>query len=90
MPSTDPLRRDVQLDLFPSNIVDSIQVQKSFSASELASTTGGSISVITKGMPEEREVEIYRFRLELMLNLRAILCKVIEIASVRSGDMMLA
>ena len=54
MPSTDPLRRDVQLDLFPSNIVDSIQVQKSFSASELASTTGGSISVITKGMPEER------------------------------------
>ena len=54
MPSTDPMRRDIQLDLFPSNIVESISVQKSFSADQLASTTGGSISVITKGMPDER------------------------------------
>ena len=54
MPSTDPLRRDVQLDLFPANIVDTIEVQKSFSADQLASTTGGSIAVITKEMPDER------------------------------------
>ena len=54
MPSTDPLRRDIQLDLFPSNIVESIAVQKSFSADQLASTTGGSIAVKTKGLPDER------------------------------------
>ena len=54
MPSTDPLRRDVQLDLFPSNIVDSIEVQKSFSADQLATTTGGSIAVNTKGIPDEQ------------------------------------
>lgn len=54
MPSTDPLRRDVQLDLFPANIVKTIEVQKSFTADQLASTTGGSISVITNGMPDER------------------------------------
>lgn len=54
MPSTDPLRRDIQLDLFPSNIVETIEVQKSFTADQLASTTGGSISVITKSMPDER------------------------------------
>ncbi len=54
MPSTDPLRRDVQLDLFPSNIVASIEVQKSFSADQPASTTGGSIAVNTKGLPDER------------------------------------
>ncbi|MGB1158819.1 MAG: TonB-dependent receptor domain-containing protein [Porticoccaceae bacterium] len=54
MPSTDPLRRDVQLDLFPANIVDSIEVQKSFSADQLATTTGGSIRVNTKGLPDGR------------------------------------
>ena len=54
MPSTDPMRRDIQLDLFPSNIVESIEVQKSFSVDQLASTTGGSIRVTTKGLPDER------------------------------------
>ena len=54
MPSTDPMRRDIQLDLFPANIVESIAVQKSFSADQLATTTGGSISVKTKGLPQER------------------------------------
>ena len=54
MPSTDPLRRDVQLDLFPADIVESIEVQKSFSADQLASTTGGSIRVNTKGLPDGR------------------------------------
>ena len=54
MPSTDPMRRDIQLDLFPSNIVDNIEVQKSFSVDQLASTTGGSIRVTTKGLPDER------------------------------------
>jgi len=54
MPSTDPVRRDVQLDLFPSNIVDKIEVQKSFSPNQPATTTGGSLSVVTKGMPDEK------------------------------------
>lgn len=54
MPSTDPMRRDIQLDIFPSNIVESIAVQKSFSADQLATTTGGSITVKTKGIPDER------------------------------------
>ena len=49
MPSTDPMRRDIQLDLFPSNIVDKIEVQKSFSPDQPATTTGGSLSVQTKG-----------------------------------------
>ena len=54
MPSTDPMRRDIQLDLFPSNIVESIEVQKTFSADQLATTTGGSIAVNTKGIPDEQ------------------------------------
>ena len=54
MPSTDPMRRDIQLDLFPSNIVDKIEVQKSFSPDQPATTTGGSLSVQTKGIPDEK------------------------------------
>ena len=58
MPSTDPMRRDIQLDLFPTGIVETIEVQKSFSADQLATTTGGSISINTKGLPDERVAKI--------------------------------
>lgn len=54
MPSTDPQRRDVQLDLFPTNILGGIEIQKSYSPDQLATTTGGSIKILTKGIPDER------------------------------------
>ncbi len=53
MPSTDPQRRDVQLDLFPTSIVEGIEIQKSYTPEKLATTTGGSIEIITKGIPDE-------------------------------------
>lgn len=53
MPSTDPLRRDVQLDLFPSNILGGIEIQKTFSADLLGSTTGGAVKIKTRGLPDE-------------------------------------
>ncbi len=53
MPSTDPIRRDVQLDLFPSNILGGIEIQKSFSADALGTTTGGAVKMFTKGLPDE-------------------------------------
>ena len=54
MPSTDPQRRDVQLDLFPTNILGGIEIQKSYTPDQLATTTGGSIKINTKGLPEEK------------------------------------
>lgn len=54
MPSTDPLRRDVQLDLFPTDILGGIEIQKSYTPDQLATTTGGSIKILTKGLPDER------------------------------------
>jgi TonB-dependent receptor len=54
MPSTDPLRRDVQLDLFPSYILEGIEIQKSFSPDLPADTTAGSIKMVTRGVPEDR------------------------------------
>lgn len=53
MPSTDPLRRDVPLDLFPASILGGIDIQKSFTPNLPGDSTGGAIAMITKGMPEE-------------------------------------
>ncbi|MGQ0528904.1 MAG: TonB-dependent receptor domain-containing protein [Panacagrimonas sp.] len=53
MPSTDPFRRDVQLDLFPPDILGGIEIQKNFSADLPGDTTGGIIKLATRGMPEE-------------------------------------
>lgn len=53
MPSTDPQRRDVQLDLFPTDILGGINIQKSYTPDQLATTTGGSIQILTKGLPDE-------------------------------------
>ena len=58
MPSTDPQRRDVQLDLFPTAILGGIEIQKSYTPDQLATTTGGSIKIETKGLPDERVFEI--------------------------------
>lgn len=52
MPSTDPLTRDIQLDLFPSGILKGVEVQKSYSPFLLGSTTGGNLGISTKGLPD--------------------------------------
>jgi TonB-dependent receptor len=58
MPSTDPMRRDVQLDIFPSNILGGIEIQKTFSASALGTTTGGSVQMKTRGLPDAFEIKV--------------------------------
>lgn len=58
MPSTDTQRREVELDLFPTVIVGGIEIQKSYTADQLATTTGGAIMIETKGIPEERILQV--------------------------------
>lgn len=55
MPSTDPFRRDVQLDLFPAEILGGIEIQKSFTADLPGDTTGGIIRMTSRELPEENE-----------------------------------
>ncbi|MES0874362.1 TonB-dependent receptor [Sinimarinibacterium thermocellulolyticum] len=55
MPSTDPFRRDVQLDLFPAEILGAIEIQKTFSPSLPGDSTGGSIQMTTRGLPDADE-----------------------------------
>jgi len=51
MPSTDPMRRDVPLDLFPASVLGGIEIQKSYTPDLPGDTTGGSIRMKTKNYP---------------------------------------
>ncbi|MEZ5995741.1 MAG: TonB-dependent receptor [Hyphomonadaceae bacterium] len=51
LPSPEPLRRQVPLDLFPSNILDGAAVQKTFSPNYPGEFGGGIIDLHTLRMP---------------------------------------
>lgn len=58
LPSPDPSRRVVPLDIFPSTILDGIEVQKSFTPDVYADSTGAAIKLKTKSFPEEFEGKV--------------------------------
>jgi hypothetical protein len=58
MPSTDPMRRDVPLDLFPASVLGSIEIQKSYTPDLPGDTTGGSIRMKTKGLPDDESSKL--------------------------------
>jgi outer membrane receptor protein involved in Fe transport len=53
LPSPEPINRVVPLDLFPAAIIDSVLVQKTFSAQFPAEFAGGTIQMRTKTVPDE-------------------------------------
>lgn len=53
IPSPDPTRRVVPLDLFPTSIVESIEVQKGFTPDQVADFGGGVVEIRTNSIPEE-------------------------------------
>ncbi|MBY4637963.1 TonB-dependent receptor [Sphingopyxis sp. XHP0097] len=53
LPSPEPLKRVVPLDIFPSNVIDSTLVQKSYSANFPGEFGGGVINLTTKATPRE-------------------------------------
>lgn len=53
LPSPEPLRRVVPLDLFPSSIIASSMVQKSYSVNFPGEFGGGIINLTTKSAPKE-------------------------------------
>ena len=52
VPSLDPNRNSVQMDMFPSNLIDNIVVFKTFSPELPGSFTGGLLKVSTKDFPQ--------------------------------------
>lgn len=53
VPSADPDRRAVQMDQFPSDVIDSITTLKSFTPDQPGAFSGGSVNIKTKSFPEE-------------------------------------
>ncbi len=58
IPGLDPDRNTLQMDIFPTNIIDNLIVNKSFSADLPADFTGGLIDIGTKDFPEEKITSI--------------------------------
>lgn len=58
LPSPEPLRRVVPLDLFPSSILESAAAQKTYSPQYSGEFGGGLVEISTKSMPDRRTFEI--------------------------------
>ncbi len=52
VPSPDPTRRVVPLDLFPTNILESVMVQKTYSPDRQGEFAGGTVELRTRGIPD--------------------------------------
>ena len=58
IPGLDPDRNTVQMDLFPTNILDNVIVIKSSTAEMPADFTGGIVDVVTKEFPTSKQLSI--------------------------------
>ncbi|NBC82672.1 MAG: TonB-dependent receptor [Bacteroidetes bacterium] len=58
IPGLDPDRNTLQMDIFPTNIVDNLIVHKSFSAEMPADFTGGLVDITIKDFPEEESGDL--------------------------------
>lgn len=53
LPSADPDKRAVHLDQFPSALIESMQVTKTFTPDQQADASGGGINMVTRAVPKE-------------------------------------
>ena len=53
IPSLDPNKNSLQLDIFPANLIDNIVVSKTAVAEMPADFTGGIVNIETKAFPEQ-------------------------------------
>jgi len=53
LPSNDPSKKTVQLDIIPSDLLEQVGTTKTFTPDQPGDFTGGSVNVETKSFPEE-------------------------------------
>ena len=58
IPGLDPNRNSVQLDMFPSALIQNMMIAKAFTPDLPASFTGGLVNIETKDFPEEMQQTI--------------------------------
>ena len=54
LPTADLDKRAVHLDQFPSPVIESVQVSKTFTPDQQGDASGGAVNVVLKGIPSER------------------------------------
>lgn len=65
MPTADEDKRAVQLDQFPSAVIESIQVSKTFMPDQQGDASGGAVNVVLKGIPD---ATVIQFKSQLGVN----------------------
>ncbi|USD26309.1 TonB-dependent receptor [Flagellimonas marinaquae] len=58
IPGLDPDKNTVQMDIFPTNILENVIVLKSASAELPADFTGGVVNIVTKDFPTQKQMSI--------------------------------
>lgn len=66
VPSPDPTRNVIPLDMFPADVIESLSVQKSYSASMPAHFGGGNVDIRLKTIPSQ-----YKFKLSGSLGINS-------------------
>ncbi|MDF1799346.1 MAG: TonB-dependent receptor [Planctomycetota bacterium] len=65
LPTADEDKRAVQLDQFPSVVIESIQVKKTFTPDQQGDASGGAVNVDLKGIPDEL---VFQFSAQTSVN----------------------
>src|SRR5690606_31522143 len=58
IPGLDPDKNTVQMDIFPTNILENVIVVKSASAELPADFTGGVVDIVTKDFPSQKQMGV--------------------------------
>jgi outer membrane receptor protein involved in Fe transport len=58
VPGLDPDRNSIQIDIFPTNLIQNMIVSKTALAEMPADFTGGAVNIETKDFPEERILDV--------------------------------
>lgn len=58
IPGLDPDRNSIQIDIFPTSILENITVYKTFSPDLFGDFSGGLVSIETKSFPEEKILQV--------------------------------
>ena len=58
IPTTEPDKKVVALDLFPTGLIDSVQVNKSYSPDRSAEFAGGLVQIVPMKLPSEPIVDV--------------------------------
>lgn len=58
VPGLDPDKNALQLDIFPTGVLENLQVKKSSTADLTADFTGGIVDILTKDIPSSEEYSL--------------------------------